>query len=735
MKKFSFISLLCAIISINLVVGQAHLNPTAILLNKELSKSKSALYETTNIKNLIQEYDLTTKNGIYYIGALAIVNQNKLNINNLNSLGIKNDTRIGELWTFRVPIDKFSEFANLNGIEYIEIGSGISPDLLRELPSARVDSVHMGLGGLSQSYTGKNVVVAIIDWGFDYTHPNFYDTTLTHTRIVKAWDQNKLSGPAPAGYSFGTEYAGQAALFAAQSDTDYVFGPSSHGTHVAGIAAGNGVGTDHRGVAYEAELIFISLRRDAPSFIDAISYIANYAASVNKPFVVNMSFGTHLNAHDGSCLKNFAMDMMHGPGKIFVGSAGNNGGNTSKFHLDKDFSINQNDTLTTVVDFTNYADQFGQTLSMWGSPNSDFEVSIIAADNQNNILFQTPFYSSLNEPFLNDTIIVGTDSLIIRILSTKKDFLNHRPNIRMEIRRTGALKIVLKANSENSHLHIWNNVRMNNRYTNWGVPLSSNFPSAIEGNFQYGLGEPAGTGKNVITVASYQAELFHPTTGNMFNGYISSFSSWGPTIDYRQKPDIASTGENVVSSINSFDPTQSTMGLNIQFNGKTYGFRSMSGTSMSGPMVTGIVALMLESFPKLSAIQAKEVLRTTARLDDRTGNIGPEGHLQWGFGKANALAAVLTTELLSEVKEIKLDQNFFTIYPNPTTDIVYIKNSDNKIINFQVEIYSIDGKLVKSTQENSNLISLDIRDLKAGTFIVRIKSDNVFSVKKLQIVK
>jgi hypothetical protein len=65
------------------------------------------------------------------------------------------------------------------------------------------------------------------------------------------------------------------------------------------------------------------------------------------------------------------------------------------------------------------------------------------------------------------------------------------------------------------------------------------------------VGEPAGVGENVITVASYRSERVL-SNGNFVFGNLSSFSSRGPTVDGRTKPDIASTGDGVMSSINSF---------------------------------------------------------------------------------------------------------------------------------------------------------------------------------------
>ena len=191
---------------------------------------------------------------------------------------------------------------------------------------------------------------------------------------------------------------GQDALLDAGSDTLYIFGPMSHGTHVAGISAGTGGGTKYRGVAYNVELSSFETRNSL--LLDAFSYISTISL-VNKPFVVNMSFGSHNGAHDGSTLDNMAIDILNGPGKIFVGAAGNNGMYASNFHLDKNFSQSTNDTLKTVVGFTsNIDDLFGQTLVMWGSHSSDFAVALRLVDNNYNILYETPFDSNSNLLFM-----------------------------------------------------------------------------------------------------------------------------------------------------------------------------------------------------------------------------------------------------------------------------------------------------------------------------------------------
>ena len=86
-------------------------------------------------------------------------------------------------------------------MDRVELASKAVPDLERARVGTRVDSVHAGIN-LPQAFHGEGVLIGVLDWGFDYTHPNFYDTTLTSTGFG-ARGPIPHPAPAPAGFEYG----------------------------------------------------------------------------------------------------------------------------------------------------------------------------------------------------------------------------------------------------------------------------------------------------------------------------------------------------------------------------------------------------------------------------------------------------------------------------------------------------------------------------------------------------
>ena len=116
---------------------------------------------------------------------------------------------------------------------------------------------------------------------------------------------------------------------------------------------------------------------------------------------------------------------------------------------------------------------------------------------------------------------------------------------------------------------------------------------------------------------------------------ITSFSSRGPTLDGRTKPDLVAPGRDITSTVPP--TTTSTVGGFVTGGGNLQGlyYGSLSGTSMAAPHVAGVVALMLEANPGLDPIMVKRMLLATAQ---DLGGAGADN--ETGYGFVNGIAAV-----------------------------------------------------------------------------------------------
>jgi minor extracellular serine protease Vpr len=628
----------------------------------------------------------------------------------ITDLGGTIGSRIADIVTIHFNNAPHNQLKNLTGVVYLQIANKITPRLSRVIPDLRADSVQRG-DGLIRGYTGKDVIIGITDWGFDYTHPMFYDTALQHTRILAAWDQFKRSGPAPDGFNYGTMYEGEAELFAAQKDTINIYGYATHGSHVAGIAGGSGAGTQHRGVAYEANYLMVTFLADEAAVIDAFSWMKAKAKEYGKRLVINMSWGLYnLGPLDGTSLVSQAIDQMSSEGVIFVTSGGNNGDET--FHIKKTFA---NDTVSSLVEFYSYAsnaNMWGQSISMWGEEGKTFGTGFSVYDNFKKVLVASPLYDlARTSGYVDSFMLVGVDTVFYNVQMDSTHPLNNKPHVRLRIKNTNtALKIGLKVYGSDGTIHIYNVTELTTDVGNWGMPLSAYLPGWTAGDNQYSLGEPAST-ESVITVAAHTSEFYF--SGNSYGGTIAPFSSFGPTIDGRMKPDVSAPGVNVASSISSFTNNTYTLLQNVNFKGKNYPFARFSGTSMSSPATAGVVALMLQANPFLSAENTKAILHGTAREDKSTGDLSETGDTQWGWGKVNAYEAVRLSETTCVRNPNGIEVQALCLYPNPANSHLYINSA--KIEN--VSVYAMDGKCVLKGVMGQNS-PLNIATLTDGVYML-----------------
>ncbi len=592
--------------------------------------------------------------------------------------GIDVGTVIGSIATLRIPLEMLREDFSYPGIEYLEVAEKIGPALHEAVKDIRADQVHAGTG-LPQPYTGEGVIIGVVDWGFDYAHPMFYDTALSHTRILAAWDQVKQIGTPPDGFAHGAVYVGADELAVAQHDTvspltDY------HGTHVAGIAGGSGGGTIYRGVGFGSDLLFSQMRNDVTSAIDAFQWMYNIAQAEGKRLVINNSWGNYrLFPLDGTSLMSQAIDAFSDLGVVFVFSAGNNG--DINFHLKKTF--NQDSVRTRVMGF-NYGsdpDLWGQSVGMWGEAGHPFSAQVRILNTQNQEVVRSNLWStSTAQAYLDTSIITGLDTIVIRVTADDAHPLNGRPQMNFDIRNTNStLKTILYVTAESGTVHAWNT-----RYTvygigNWGYGFTAPTSGYALGDRNYGIGHPAVTG-SVITTAAHET-----------NFTLTGFSSYGPRMDEMMKPDISAPGAQIVSSFSSFSSTNFIPDASTTFNGRLYEFVRLSGTSMSAPMVTGVVALLLEADPTLTPAAVKQLITDNARLDNHTGNLPAQGNIRWGHGKLDAL------NVLSSLQNTAVGNGTeapFNIFPNPVSNRLFT----NKPLdgNEEYTLSTVDGRIVKS---------------------------------------
>lgn len=669
---------------------------------------------------------------------------------NFERLGVKTGTKAGNIYTLRVPLENFRKFTETPGIQSIDLDQPAMMLLDSARKTTKVDSVHGGYN-LPMPYTGKNVVVGIIDAGFDYSHPVFYDTAYNNYRVKKVWEQ-KSSGTPPQAFSYGNELDNTAAILSKKTDiTD-----GSHGTHVAGIAAGSGFGGDatnqlYRGVAFNSDLIFTAiyptpqywLTTGMSDMLDGIAYTFDYAESVNKPAVANLSWGCPLGPHDGNSLFSQACDNIVGPGKIFVLSGGNN--NQNMIHLKKTFTATDTSVATIVTFPSSLSDKKNQ-IDIWGEENETFCIDIslwngtIKSDYTSFICLDDNVY---------DFTLNGSDGNTCEVsISTVIQEFNNKPHVLVQISSNTNNKVALTVESKSGTVNMWQGVVVKTSGY-YGTFAKSGYSWAVNGDAEMVVSDMVTTRK-AISVAAYNSKnTYFNIDGakQVYSAYtpgaIAPFSSKGPAADGRTKPDIAGPGMIVISAVSSEDSSFMPSGSDYSAvasvyhsskNGTNYSFVGLGGTSMSSPAVSGIVALMLEVNPQLSPETILQVFKETAITDNHTGTIPLSGSNTWGFGKVNAYEAVKRAlsrvGITHEPSELKC-----LLYPNPTNGNYQIQLLGKRNETADIRVLDAGMREIQTRSfnlnEGENNIPLSLDYVADGMYFVKIKTNDKEAVVRV----
>ena len=442
---------------------------------------------------------------------------------------------------------------------------------------------------------GDGKVVAVIDTGVDMTHPAFTGAlggtpALSADKVASLTPQlgnGKTGGYVSEKFPFAYDYADN------DPDASPTGEAGSHGTHVAGITAGNA--GEIVGIAPDAQIIVAKVARSSNGGIpDSALLAALDDMVILRPDVVNLSLGQtggmdneadSMYATVFKSLQNAGVTVNAAAGNEYTAGYGNLSGKNLPYVSDPDSSVLcEPASYSSVVSVASVDNSLAHSAFTVGDRNIAYQRAG-GADGQ-----KMPDLSDLTGgPFEYVDGGIGSpedgqalkakypEGLAGKIVLVKRGSLTFQD------------KFNNIAGSKPAGFIVYNNVPGDSlvvmSLATDGVPAA--FISQADGEAMLAAADhhlSVAPGKVVAPSSKYS---------------MSSFSSWGVTPDLRLKPEVAAPGGNIYSAV----------------PGGTYEF--MSGTSMATPQMAGVSAVVLERVqndPLFASMSAREKIDVVQNL-------------------------------------------------------------------------------------------------------------------------
>ena len=585
----------------------------------------------------------------------------------------------------------------LDNVVSVEKAMEIDENMYSSVQTTQAQNVWHDYG-----YTGKGMVIAVLDSGMDLGMEEFETIDSSNLKITKEQAESKIKQLGKGKYyndkvPFVYDYV--------DKDNDVSTDVTNHGNHVAGIAAANGqeynggadVNEDSvRGMAPNAQVLVMKVfsTRDSNNFFDCCIEALEDAVELNAD-VVNMSFGRLSDTQNENSLWRKALDKAAEKGVVIVNSAGNDSVSTSEFMSDElgnPFGIKDtatldyiSDNIITVASAENEYDVPSNYLRFVSTKGTDISTKFInyTKDGTSSDFTSDLYFFKEENEFCycyegKDEQLNDIDNKVVFINSSDIDNrTNTLTNIYDTVSEKGGKALVL-IQSSNSMMTYFLDSIIEMPLITIGPNKGKMFISSIEnGDNKFKLEESNG--------------LVERRNG----GDINNFSSWGPTPNFELKPEISAPGGDVYSTLG---------------NGE---HGSMSGTSMSSPSVAGAVTLLKEGMAKkninLSGIDftnyVKVALMNTAEPSINDDNI-PFSPRQQGAGMMKVEKAIK-----NNVTAVNEDGNAYVRLLNIGNEASFkirLKNYGNESVTYSLK----DEDLYTETVENDLVKEIKIEGAK-----------------------
>lgn len=526
-------------------------------------------------------------------------------------------------------------------------------DVARKVTGA--DMLHAGITfnstqtGEKQSFDGTGVIAGIVDIGFDPNHTAFADR-LVYWSLYD--EQNAVR----------QEYDGPDAIRTYAPETDNP--EETHATHVLNIMAGGYMANPYYGVAKGADIAVSTSGITDVGILAGIEDIVAVAEREGKPCVINVSCGSYLGPHDGTDLFNRYLAAINDRALVCF-SAGNYGHRDISLIADLD---NLSQPLSCTWCDTRKWDGFEVygSSDFWSSGPERFDIRYIIYDVQERrFVYQSDWYGSSEdgEILLNIKDIPEVADLFAEggyvYFGWGVDPNNGRFNVSADYNSSTSIQssdgpwaryftgFSIRPVDNGIHFTAWADGSYSYFHAN-GVPgnvLPTNNNSATNfANGDYGVVIGAWNSRNLTPLWGSENMQDHGFEVNR----VASWSACGETFSGRRLPDICAPGNTLVSAMST--PYYNTVNNHPSpacVSDDSYWYAE-AGTSMSSPMVAGIVAGWLQLYPGLTTANLRDIFaRTAARtfvdIDEP----------RWGPGAVDAEAGLREVKAIAD--ELSVD--------------------------------------------------------------------------------